>query len=204
MTLVGKSEGVIIVNDGTDERDYTYTATRDCYVVLSSYKNITITDNNYYALTLTARLEYRNISNPNWTGATSIDIDINSLSSFLTNSNVRRSVVFAFPEGADAFVCRLVLTTTQTVSNGTEKYATTKTVYTNEQAVYNVLPTVSYRKNLLGINASNVGQYENAVIVIGEHSSKNKMYFVSSTGVKVLDTTTGALDGFTIDGGKWE
>lgn len=199
------SQGAVILN----EADYSSTeVTRATSYLNYRYTNnhpgaLTITDNNYYTLTLTAKLEYRNISNSNWDNATSIDIGINSLSSFLTNSNVRRSVIFSFPEGADAFVCRLVLTTTQTVINGTEKYVTTKIVYTNEQAVYNVLPTVSYRKNLLGINASNLNNYENAVIVIGEHSSKNIIYLVSSTGVKQINTSTGALDGFMIDGGEW-
>jgi hypothetical protein len=89
------------------------------------------------------------------------------------------------------------------VTNGSEKYTTTKTVYTNEQAVYNVLPTVSYRKNLLGINASNLNNYDNAVIVVGEHSSKNIIYLVSSTGVKKINTSTGELTGFIVDGGEW-
>lgn len=199
------SQGAVTLN----EADYSSTeVTRATSYLNYRYTNnhpgaLTITDNNYYTLALTAKLEYRNISNSNWDNATSIDIGINSLSSFLTNSNVRRSVIFSFPEDADAFVCRLVLTTTQTVVNGTEKYTTTKPVYTNEQAVYNVLPTVSYRKNLLGINASNLNNYENAVIVVGEHSSKNIIYLVSSTGVKQINTSTGALDGFMIDGGEW-
>ena len=199
------SQGAVTLN----EADYSSTEiTRATSYLNYRYTNnhpgaLTITDNSYYTLALTAKLEYRNISNSNWDNVTSIDIGINSLSSFLANSNVRQSVIFSFPEGADAFVCRLVLTTKQTVVNGTEKYITTKTVYTNEQAVYNVLPTVSYRKNLLGINASNLNNYENAVIVVGEHSSKNIIYLVSSTGVKQINTSTGALDGFTIDGGEW-
>lgn len=199
------SQGAVTLN----EADYSSTeATRATSYLNYRYTNnhpgaLTITDNSYYTLALTAKLEYRNISNSNWDNVTSIDIGINSLSNFLTNSNVRRSIIFSFPEGADAFVCRLVLTTTQTVVNGTEKYITTKTVYTNEQAVYNVLPTVSYRKNLLGINASNLNNYENAVIVVGEHSSKNIIYLVSSAGVKQINTSTGELDGFMIDGGEW-
>lgn len=199
------SQGAVTLN----EADYSSTeVTRATSYLNYRYTNshpgaLTIMDNSYYTLALTAKLEYRNISNSNWDNATSIDIGINSLSSFLTNSNVRQSVIFSFPENADAFVCRLVLITTQTVVNETEKYITTKTVYTNEQAVYNVLPTVSYRKNLLGINASNLNNYENAVIVIGEHSSKNIIYLISSTGIKQINTSTGALDGFMIDGGEW-
>lgn len=199
------SQGAVTLN----EADYSSTeVTRATSYLNYRYTNnhpgaLTITDNSNYSLTLTAKLEYRNIANIDWNGASSVDIGINSLASFLSYSGTRRSVIFVFSEGADAFVCRLVLTTTQTVTNGTEKYTTTKTVYTNEQAVYNVLPTVSYRKNLLGINASNLNNYENAVIVVGEHSSKNIIYLVSSTGVKQINTSTGALDGFMIDGGKW-
>lgn len=199
------SQGAVTLN----EADYSSTeVTRATSYLNYRYTNnhpgaLTITDNSNYSLTLTAKLEYRNIANTDWNGASSVDIGISSLASFLSYSGTRRSVVFVFPEGADAFVCRLVLTTTQTVTNGTEKYITTKTVYTNEQAVYNVLPTVSYRKNLLGINASNLNNYDNAVIVVGEHSSKNIIYLVSSAGVKKINTSTGELDGFIVDCGSW-
>lgn len=199
------SQGAVTLN----EADFSSTeVTRATSYLNYRYTNkhpgaITITNNSNYSLTLTARLEYRNIANTDWSSASSVDIGINSLTSFLNYSGTRRSVVFVFPEGADAFVCRLVLTTTQTVINGSQRYTTTKTVYTNEQAVYNVLPTVSYRKNLLGINASNLNNYENAVIVVGEHSSKNIIYLVSSTGVKKINTSTGDLDGFTVDCGTW-
>jgi hypothetical protein len=40
-------------------------------------------------------------------------------------------------------------------------------------------------------------------LVIGEHSSKNIIYFISSTGLKFLNTSTGELNGFRIDGGEW-
>ena len=199
------SQGAVVLN----EADYSSTEVNRATSYLNyRYTNshpgaLTITDNSYYTLTLTAKLEYRKISSLNWDNATSIDIGINSLSSFLTNSNVRQSIIFSFPEDTDAFICRLALTTIQTVTNEAEEYSTTKMVYTNEQAVYNILPTVSYRKNLLGINASNLNNYENAVVVIGEHSSKNIIYLVSSTGVKQINTSTGALDGFIIDGGEW-
>lgn len=199
------SQGAVTLN----EADYSSTeVTRATSYLNYRYTNnhpgaLTITDNSNYSLTLTAKLEYRNIANTDWSSVNSVNIGIDSLASFLSYSGTRRSIVFVFPEGADAFVCRLVLTTIQTVTNGSEKYTTTKTVYTNEQAVYNVLPTVSYRKNLLGINASNLNNYENAVIVIGEHSSKNIIYLVSSTGVKEINTSTGQLTGFVIDGGTW-
>lgn len=199
------SQGAVILN----EVDYSSTEIAKAASFLNyRYTNnhpgaITITDNPYYKLNLIAKLQYRNISESNYSEDNMIDIGLNSLSDFISESGKKKQSAFVFPEGADAFVCRLVINTTQTVVNDTQSYTTTKTVYTNEQAVYNVLPTVSYRKNLLGINASNVNQYENAVIVIGEHSSKNIIYLVSSTGIKEINTSTGQLDGFVIDGGTW-
>jgi hypothetical protein len=156
-------------------------------------------------LALNAKLQYRNITESNYSNET-IDLGLNSLSTFIEESGKDRRVAFTFPEGMDAFVCRLVISTTQKVTNGSENYTTTKTVYTNEQAVYNVLPTVSYRKNLLGINATNLYDdgVKNAVLVIGEHSSKNIIYFLSSTGTKKVNTSTGDIDGFIIDGGTWD
>lgn len=198
------SQGAITLN----EADFSSVeVTRATSYLNYKYTNIhpgAITSGDNYTLDLEAKLQYRNISDGSYLETNIKDIGINTLSDFLAYSGQRKNIVFIFPEGADAFVCRLIINTVQTVSNGAENYTTSKTVYTNEQAVYNVLPTVSYRKNLLGINASNLKQYENAVIVIGEHSSKNIIYLVSSTGVKEINTSTGQLKGFVIDGGSWD
>lgn len=199
------SQGAVTLN----EADYSSTEVTRA----TSYLNYRYTNNHpgalapnvnipNYSLALTAKLQYRNISESNYSGNI-IELGLDSYEIFNKESGKGRQVIFAFPEDADAFVCRLVITTTQTVVNGTESYTTTKIVYTNEQAVYNVLPTVSYRKNLLGINASNVTRYPNAVVVIGEHSSKNIIYLVSSTGIKEINTSTGELDGFIVDCGSW-
>ena len=199
------SQGAVTLN----EADYSSTEVTRA----TSYLNYRYTNNHpgalapnvnipNYSLALTAKLQYRNISESNYSGNI-IELGLNSYEIFNKESGKGRQVIFAFPEDADAFVCRLVITTTQTVVNGIESYTTTKIVYTNEQAVYNVLPTVSYRKNLLGINASNVTRYPNAVVVIGEHSSKNIIYLVSSTGIKEINTSTGELDGFIVDCGSW-
>ena len=162
------SQGAVTLN----EADYSSTEVTRA----TSYLNYRYTNNHpgalapnvntpNYSLALTAKLQYRNISESNYSGKI-IELGLDSYEIFNKESGKGRQVIFAFPEDADAFVCRLVITTTQTVVNGTESYTTTKIVYTNEQAVYNVLPTVSYRKNLLGINASNVTRYPNSVVEI--------------------------------------
>lgn len=45
--------------------------------------------------------------------------------------------------------------------------------------VFNILPTVAYRKNHLGINVLNpsASNKSDAIIVIGETSGRNKIYF---------------------------
>ena len=199
------SQGAVVLS----KADYSTTqATRATsqlkYTYINTHPGAPIIDDDNYSLILNAKLQYRNITESGYSNEV-IDLGLNSLSTFIRESGKDREVVFTFPEGMDAFVCRLVISTTQKVTNGSESYTTTKTVYTNEQAVYNVLPTVSYRKNLLGINATNLHDegVKNAVLVIGEHSSKNIIYFLSSTGTKKINTSTGDIDGFIIDGGTW-
>ena len=201
------SQGAVTLN----EADYSSTEiTRAISYLNYRYTNnhpgaLIITDNSNYKLDLVAKLQYRDITESDYLTNNMIDTGLNTAEYFKEQSGQKRQIIFSFPENADAFVCRLVITTTQTVYNGTESYATTKIVYTNEQAVYNILPTVSYRKNLLGINATNLNREElkNAVLVIGEHSSKNIIYLISSTGVKKINTSTGELDGFILDCGSW-
>lgn len=201
------SQGAVTLN----EADFSSTeVTRAISYLNYRYTNnhpgaLIITDNSNYKLDLVAKLQYRDITESDYLASNMIDTGLNTAEYFKEQSGQKRQIIFSFPEDADAFVCRLVITTTQTVYNGTESYATTKIVYTNEQAVYNILPTVSYRKNLLGINATNLNREElkNAVLVIGEHSSKNIIYLISSTGVKKINTSTGELDGFIVDCGSW-
>lgn len=201
------SQGAVILN----EADYSSTEiTRASSYLNYRYTNnhpgaLTITDNSNYKLDLMAKLQYRDITESDYLISNMIDTGLNTVEYFKEQSGQKRQAIFSFPENADAFVCRLIITTTQTVYNGNESYTTTKIVYTNEQAVYNILPTVSYRKNLLGINATNLNREElkNAVLVIGEHSSKNIIYLVSSTGVKKINASTGELDGFIVDCGSW-
>lgn len=156
-----------------------------------------------YVASLTCKLQYRNISTSDYNDNNIIDIGANTLATYLQNSGKTNSFSFTYPSGMDTFVCRLKIETTQTVKHSSgASYTTKHTVYSNEQAVYNTVPTVSYRKNLLGVNTTNFEGYGNAILVVGEHSSKDKIYLVSTTGVRTV-SVNGDLDGFVIDGGSW-
>lgn len=200
------SQGAVTLNEANYSSAETTRATSYLnYRYTNIHPGAIITDDTNYKLALTAKLQYKDITESNYSTDNIIDTGLDTAEYFKDQSGQKRQVIFSFPENADALICRLVITTTQTVYNGTESYTTTKVVYSNEQTVYNILPTVSYRKNLLGINATNLNREElqNAVLVIGEHSSKNIIYFVSSTGLKFLNTSTGELNGFIVDGGEW-
>lgn len=164
---------------------------------------LTSGDTSNYVASLTCKLQYRNISTSTYEDNNIIDIGANTLATYLQNSGKTNSFSFTYPSGIDTFVCRLKIETTQTVKHSSGASYTTKyTVYSNEQAVYNTVPTVSYRKNLLGVNTTNFEGYSNAILVVGEHSSKDKIYLVSANGVRTV-SVNGDLDGFVIDGGSW-
>lgn len=187
---------------------YSNEITRAASSLLVQYTNthpgmLTSGDTSNYVASLTCKLQYRNISTSTYEDNNIIDIGSNTLATYLQNSGKTNSFGFTYPSGIDTFVCRLKIETTQTVKHSSgASYTTKHTVYSNEQAVYNTVPTVSYRKNLLGVNTTNFEGYSNAILVVGEHSSKDKIYLVSANGVRTV-SVNGDLDGFVIDGGSW-
>lgn len=81
---------------------------------------------------------------------------------------------------------------------------------TPEFVIYNSLPTVSYRKNQIGINCDPTGTDANksqnikdASLVVGAHSGKNKVVFKSANQELVIDLDKGEISSFTIDCGIW-
>ena len=76
----------------------------------------------------------------------------------------------------------------------------TKEYTTNSIIVYNILPTVSYRQNHLGINTLGIDdkENENVIILIGEAKNKNIIRFVGTNNSKIK------IEGFCIDGGTWD
>ena len=95
------------------------------------------------------------------------------------------------------------------IDNGQEKY-TAGTNYPTSQLeyfiVYNILPTVAYRQNQLGINTndpSNGGKLSDSALTISAYNTKNKIYLSYADKVAYIDLTTGKQDGFIIDCGTW-
>lgn len=111
-----------------------------------------------------------------------------------TTSEQTANFVFEFDEGEEAVNIALQITTkidTDINKTGTSPFYT---VYNN------LIPTVAYRKNHLGINTFNPSSegHEKAIIVIGETSNRNEIHFQSANNNYCI------IKGFVIDGGSWD
>jgi hypothetical protein len=87
--------------------------------------------------------------------------------------------------------------TTQTkLNNGKVEYSScfesTKTTslftYT---VVYNISPTVAYRKNYLGINTINFSNFDDAVAIINSYGSRKAIYLRSDSALIKLNLENG-------------
>lgn len=84
-----------------------------------------------------------------------------------------------------------------------------KTFYSNILLYFTDVPTVSYRKNLIGINFDGIDEIENnnSLVMISQYDNKKDITFYGyNEGVlakRTIDLSTGALSGFIIDGGSW-
>ena len=94
--------------------------------------------------------------------------------------------------------------------------STIKIGYSEETTIYNITPTISYRKNQLGINVmpenfdiidgfenSTDNIKNNGVVIIQSSSNKDNIYFISPNHKIKLNIATGRLDGILIDEGEW-
>ena len=71
--------------------------------------------------------------------------------------------------------------------------------------VYNLLPTISYRQNHLGINTLSPSEKKDSIIYIGTYGERNTIYFVSENNQqRIVDISTGAISNFVLDGGSWD
>lgn len=95
---------------------------------------------------------------------------------------------------ADYYYMRLKTITTNPISR------ITKECYSNIIVVYNISPTISYRKNHLGINynfpTSEPESVSKAILVIGQTSGRNEIVFNGNDYGKLL--------GFSASGGTWD
>lgn len=128
------------------------------------------------------------------------------------NGNINISNDGVLSEPLSPIPASLQLTLTSTV----EGFVTnTKTYYSNIFLFFDEAPTVSYRKNLVGINLSEIDGISsdiqsNSSIIIGNEASGKQfitLYCVSNQSntpiIRTIDMTSGALSNFTIHGGTW-
>lgn len=79
---------------------------------------------------------------------------------------------------------------------------TTYTTYTNTVIIYNTAPTVSYRKNHMGINIKPTSS--DGIITIQTYQDYKKIYLQSTSTTYIIDVESGSIDGFIISGGSWD
>ena len=104
----------------------------------------------------------------------------------------------------------LTITTTQTLklNDAGDAVVSEATAVSNTVVVYNILPTVAYRLNHVGINTNNFS--DNEIFVVGATSGRNIVKFKgvnADTGEPIaidFDLTTGQISGANIDCGAWE
>ena len=76
--------------------------------------------------------------------------------------------------------------------------------------VYNVLPTIAYRQNHLGINtkdpssAGNNRYLQNPTLTIGAYNQHKFIYLTSANKIASINLETSGLNGFVVDAGSWD
>lgn len=85
--------------------------------------------------------------------------------------------------------------------------------YGEEAAIYNVSPTISYRKNHIGINAipenfeGNDGSGESikdtSILIIQSGTNRNNIYFITPNHRIKFNINDGRIDGILLDAGNW-
>ena len=79
-----------------------------------------------------------------------------------------------------------------------------KTFYSNLIPIYNILPTVAYRKNHIGINHNKFGEGNlNDVLVVSQYGPRKYIRLKGENNEILLDLSEGTISGFVFDGGTW-
>lgn len=87
------------------------------------------------------------------------------------------------------------------VTNNTNSIETTYTqTATNSVIVYNLTPTIAYRKNYLGINTKNPDLDASAIMIIGNASGRDKIIYTTADNTHPVCV----LVNFKIDCGSWD
>jgi hypothetical protein len=95
--------------------------------------------------------------------------------------------------------------TTEAFANANKEAKTSKAFESLEYIIYNIKPTVAYRKNKLGINYDfvNTNNKEDGVLMVSEYNNLNKIYLLHTEGSRNIDIKSGKLTGFVFNGGVW-
>lgn len=90
-----------------------------------------------------------------------------------------------------------------TVSNTYTTIRTSSSSQLSYIVIYDVSPTVAYRKNHIGINTKNLSSISDGVIVISDYGDRKKIYLNSSDHNSTIDLSSGQITNFVIDCGQW-
>lgn len=148
-----------------------------------------ITDSPYGSRNLSCKAQF---NNKEYT-LVNQDIDL--------TTNLNKSFVFTDTNWSWKEL-QLEVTTNQILDLGNgNQVASTTTTNSNIVIVYNILPTVAYRLNHVGINTNNFS--DNEIFVVGATSGRNMVKFTSASNNVTLDLADGKIVGITIDCGEW-
>ena len=112
--------------------------------------------------------------------------------------------IYEFLHLAPIFESTLTTSLKSNVASYTEKYPTTKTteqyLYT---VIYDISPTIAYRKNHIGINTKEPSMIGDCVVIISDYGDRKKIYLNSSNHNAIVDLSSGSIENFIIDCGEW-
>lgn len=108
--------------------------------------------------------------------------------------------------GSESNLVKLGITTSLSTylkndASKTSYFETTKSTILSAiepEVIFNLLPTVAYRKNHLGINILEPSTNENSIITIGEAPGRDTIYFQSA------NKNFCKVDNFLVDGNSWD
>ena len=112
-------------------------------------------------------------------------------------------------------IAPVLKTTLQATTNNTEKTSGFKTERTTQDnnyvyiVCYNLLPTVAYRQNYIGINTNNPSRngtkdLDNPALTISAYNQQHMIHLVSSNHAASINLQNGSQAGFIIDCGSWD
>lgn len=94
-----------------------------------------------------------------------------------------------------AAYAKIKITTTLETNKG---FSTTVEYETNEISFFNIVPTISYRPNQIGINYQNI-EGTDCILALGEYQGKTALKYYGATD----ENPYGKIVGFILDGGTW-